>query len=48
MALSVMIALATVWVAIALSYETNWPIGFFVGTMAAVCYGAGRIWTAYR
>jgi zinc/manganese transport system permease protein len=46
--LSVAIALATVWVAIALSYETNWPIGFFVGSMAAVCYGAGRIWAAYR
>jgi zinc/manganese transport system permease protein len=48
MALSVVIALATVWVAIALSYETDWPIGFFVGTMAAVCYGAGRIWAAYH
>jgi zinc/manganese transport system permease protein len=46
--LSVIIALATVWVAIALSYVTNWPIGFFVGSMAAVCYGAGRIWAAYR
>ncbi len=48
MVLSVVLALATVWVAIAFSYETNWPIGFFVGTMAAVLYGAGRIWTAYR
>jgi zinc/manganese transport system permease protein len=48
MVLSVVIALATVWVAIALSYETNWPIAFFVGSMAAVCYGAGRMWAAYR
>src|SRR5579864_5999634 len=48
MLLSVAIALLTVWTAIALSYETNWPIGFFVGSMAAVCYGAGRIWAAYR
>jgi zinc/manganese transport system permease protein len=48
MVLSVVIALATVWVAIALSYETNWPIGFFVGSMAAVCYGAGRVWAAHR
>jgi zinc/manganese transport system permease protein len=48
MVLSVVIALATVWVAIALSYETNWPIGFFVGSLAAVGYGAGRMWAAYR
>ena len=48
MVLSVVIALATVWVAIALSYETNWPIGFFVGSMAALCYGTGRVWAAYR
>jgi zinc/manganese transport system permease protein len=46
--LSVAIALATVWIAIAFSYETNWPIGFFVGTFAAVSYGVGRLWAAYR
>ncbi len=46
--LSVGIALGTVWAAIALSYETDWPIGFFVGSLAAVCYGAGRIWAACR
>ena len=46
--LSVAIALGTVWAAIALSYETDWPIGFFVGSLAAVCYGAGRIWAAWR
>jgi len=48
MGLSVIIALATVWIAIAVSYHTNWPVGFFVGTIAAVCYAAGRIWTAVR
>ena len=32
MALSVVIALAVVWFAIAASYETDWPVGFFVGT----------------
>jgi zinc/manganese transport system permease protein len=48
MGLSVVIALATVWVAIAVSYHTNWPVGFFVGTIAAVCYAAGRAWTALR
>jgi zinc/manganese transport system permease protein len=48
MGLSVALALVTVWVAIAVSYQTNWPIGFFVGTVAAVCYAAGRGWTALR
>jgi zinc/manganese transport system permease protein len=48
MGLSVVIALATVWIAIAVSYHTNWPVGFFVGTIAAVCYAAGRTWTALR
>ncbi|HZU80873.1 MAG TPA: metal ABC transporter permease [Acidimicrobiales bacterium] len=42
MALSVALALITVWAAIALSYVTNWPIGFFVGSLAALCYGLGR------
>ena len=31
MALSVAFALLIVWVAIAASYETNYPVGFFVG-----------------
>jgi zinc/manganese transport system permease protein len=48
MALSVAIALITVWVAIAASYLYNWPIGFFVGALAALSYGAGRVWTARR
>ena len=48
MALSVVLALVTVWVAIAASYVSNWPIGFYVGTIAAVCYAAGRAWTALR
>jgi zinc/manganese transport system permease protein len=48
MGLSVVIALGTVWAAIAVSYHTNWPVGFFVGTIAAVCYAAGRGWTALR
>lgn len=48
LALSVALALATVWSAIALSYLTNWPVGFFVGTIAALCYGCGRVFTALR
>jgi zinc/manganese transport system permease protein len=44
MALSVSIALATVWAAITLSFYTNWPIGFFVGAFAAVAYAMARGW----
>ncbi|MDX6394800.1 MAG: zinc/manganese transport system permease protein [Streptosporangiaceae bacterium] len=48
MALSVIIAVGTVWASIAASYDTNWPVGFFVGTIGAGCYGAGRGWAAWR
>jgi zinc/manganese transport system permease protein len=41
LALSVVIALATVWISIALSYRTNWPLGFFVGIGGAVFYLLG-------
>lgn len=47
-ALSVAIALVTVWVSIAGSYLTNWPIGFFVGSIGAVAYVVGRTWTWWR
>jgi zinc/manganese transport system permease protein len=46
--LSVAFALVTVWAAIAISYLSNWPIGFFVGTIGAVSYGIGRGWTGLR
>jgi zinc/manganese transport system permease protein len=46
MALSVVIAVALAWVAIAASYQTNWPVGFFVGVGGAVCYAGGRGWAA--
>jgi zinc/manganese transport system permease protein len=48
MALSVLIAVGTVWASIAASYDTNWPVGFFVGAIGAGCYGAGRGWAARR
>ncbi|HXN39567.1 MAG TPA: metal ABC transporter permease [Solirubrobacteraceae bacterium] len=48
MALSVAIALVTVWSAIAASYETNYPVGFFVGSAGAVAYALGRIWAGWR
>ncbi len=46
--LSVVLALATVWIAIAAAFETNWPIGFFVGVGGAVSYGVGRLVAALR
>lgn len=46
--LSAAIALGLVWAAIALSFETNWPVGFFVGALAACCYAAGRLRRAER
>jgi len=40
--LAVVIALATVWAAIAISYRSNWPVGFFVGVFGAAAYALGR------
>jgi zinc/manganese transport system permease protein len=48
MLLSVAIALATVWIAIAASYQMNWPVGFFVGTLSALSYALGRAWAAWQ
>jgi len=48
MFLSAGIALGMVWAALALSYTTNWPVGFFVGTLAALSYGLGRGWASVR
>ncbi len=46
--LSIVIALITVWAAIALSYQYNWPVGFFVGMLGALSYGVGRGWAAWQ
>jgi zinc/manganese transport system permease protein len=46
--LSVVIALVIVWSAIALSYQTNYPVGFFVGTISAASYVIGRAWAAWK
>jgi zinc/manganese transport system permease protein len=48
LALSVLFALGTVWVAIAVSYETDLPVGFFVGATSAFAYTVGRAWAAVR
>lgn len=46
MALSIVVAVAIVWSAIALSYSSNWPIGFFVGILSACAYALSRVWAA--
>jgi zinc/manganese transport system permease protein len=43
---SVVIAVGTVWISIAASYESNLPIAFYVGAIGAGFYGLGRAWTA--
>jgi len=48
MGLSIVFALLIVWFAIAASYETNYPVGFFVGGASAVSYALGRGWAAWR
>jgi zinc/manganese transport system permease protein len=37
-----------VWAAIIASFATDWPVGFFVGILGAVCYAAGRTSAAVR
>jgi zinc/manganese transport system permease protein len=46
--LSIGIALLMVWVSIALSYTTNYPVGFFVGASSALAYTSGRLVAAAR
>jgi zinc/manganese transport system permease protein len=48
LALSVGIALVTVWTAIAAAFLTNYPVGFFVGSISAGAYAIGRAWAADR
>jgi zinc/manganese transport system permease protein len=44
--LSVVFALLTVWIAIAASFQSGWPVGFYVGAVSAGWYLAGRAYTA--
>jgi zinc/manganese transport system permease protein len=48
MTLSVVIALVTVWTGVAVSYQTNWPLGFFVGALGAAFFGVGQAYAAAR
>jgi zinc/manganese transport system permease protein len=43
--LSVVIALVTVWAAIAASYQSNWPLGFFVGVIGAAFFLGGKVYS---
>jgi zinc/manganese transport system permease protein len=45
---SVVIALVTVWIGIAASYQSNWPLGFFVGIIGAGFYLLGRAYAAIK
>jgi zinc/manganese transport system permease protein len=47
-ALGTAIALVTVWIGIAASYHTNWPLGFYVGVIAAGFFLVGQAWTVVR
>jgi len=47
LALSVVLALVTVWAALACSYVSNWPVGFYVSVFSAAWYGIGRGYAAW-
>ena len=46
MALSVVLALITVWIGVAVSYQSNWPLGFFVGVIGAAFFLFARAYAA--
>jgi CO dehydrogenase maturation factor len=48
LALSVGLALITVWIGLALAYQTNWPLGFFVGIIGAALFLLAQAWSAAR
>ncbi len=48
MVVSGALGLITVWVSITASFWSNWPIGFFVGTLAVVWYVIGRCLARWR
>ncbi|MFZ2052325.1 MAG: metal ABC transporter permease [Solirubrobacteraceae bacterium] len=48
MALSAAFALLIVWLAIGASYQTDYPVGFFVGAGSAACYTLGRGFSHYH
>jgi zinc/manganese transport system permease protein len=47
-AFSVGLALFTAWAAIASSYLSDWPVGFFVGVYSAACFVVSRVSVGLR
>jgi zinc/manganese transport system permease protein len=45
---AVALALVTVWAALASSYQTNWPVGFFVSVLSAGWFVLGRLFARWR
>jgi zinc/manganese transport system permease protein len=45
---SMALSVATLWAAIALAYQTNLPVGFFVGSLSAGVYVAVRVVARWR
>lgn len=41
--LSVVLSVLTIWASIALAYETDWPVGFFVTAIGAALYLGARV-----
>ena len=48
LAASMVLSVATLWASIAASYQTNLPIGFFVGSLSALVYVIARVLTRRR
>jgi zinc/manganese transport system permease protein len=48
MALSVVLALVTIWGALACAFTSNWPVGFWVGTFSAAWFIVGRLFAWWR
>lgn len=48
LATSMVMSVLTLWVSIAASYQTNLPVGFYVGTVSALVYVAARVRTLTR
>lgn len=44
LALSVALALAVTWLGLALAYESVYPVGFYVTTLAFAAYVVARVW----
>ena len=46
--LSVGISVVTVWVSLFVAYDTGWPVGFFVASLAAFFYAGARLYRKKR